>query len=202
MVGRGPNTDTRGLRLAKGYKVVEGIASKLQLKKIIIEAGQRYFKLAYEKNFIQGRNTSQVGAVCLYIACRKEKTPHLLIDFSDVLKVNVYRLGSIYLDLVQKLFLDVPQIDPSLYIHRYCSRLEFDNKKNQVAMTALRLLQSMKRAWISMGRRPNGLCGAAILIAARYHGFKRSITQIVRVVHVCQETIRKRLDEFKGTRTA
>lgn len=26
---RGPNTDTRGLRLAKGYKVVEGIASKL-----------------------------------------------------------------------------------------------------------------------------------------------------------------------------
>jgi hypothetical protein len=29
MVGRGPNTDTRGLRLAKGYKVVEGIASKL-----------------------------------------------------------------------------------------------------------------------------------------------------------------------------
>lgn len=69
-------------------------------------------------------------------------------------------------------------------------------------MTALRLLQSMKRAWISIGRRPNGLCGAAILIAARYHGFKRSITQIVRVVHVCQETIRKRLDEFKGTRTA
>lgn len=100
MIGRGPNTDTRGLRLAKGYKVVEGIASKLQLKKIIIEAGQRYFKLAYEKNFIQGRNTSQVSAVCLYIACRKEKTPHLLIDFSDVLKVNVYRLGSIYLDLV------------------------------------------------------------------------------------------------------
>jgi transcription initiation factor TFIIIB Brf1 subunit/transcription initiation factor TFIIB len=46
------------LRLAKGYKVVEGIASKLQLKKIIVEAGQRYFKLAYEKNFIQGRNTS------------------------------------------------------------------------------------------------------------------------------------------------
>jgi transcription factor IIIB subunit 2 len=60
----------------------------------------------------------------------------------------------------------------------------------------------MKRAWISTGRRPNGLCGAAILIAARYHGFKRNITQIVRVVHVCQETIRKRLDEFKFTNTA
>lgn len=143
-----------------------------------------------------------MAGVCLYIACRLEKTPHLLIDFSDVLKVNVYKLGCIYLKLVERLFLDVPQIDPSLYINRYCSRLEFDTKKNQVAMTALRLLQSMKRAWISTGRRPNGLCGAAILIAARYHGFKRNLSQIVRVVHVCQETIRKRLDEFKFTNTA
>lgn len=60
----------------------------------------------------------------------------------------------------------------------------------------------MKRAWITTGRRPNGLCGAAILIAARYHNYKRNITQIVKVVHVCEETIRKRLDEFKHTRTA
>jgi transcription factor IIIB subunit 2 len=60
----------------------------------------------------------------------------------------------------------------------------------------------MKRAWICIGRRPNGLCGAAILIAARYHGFKRNINQIIKVVHVCEETIRKRLDEFKTTQTA
>lgn len=81
-----------------------------------------------------------MAGVCLYIACRIEKTAHLLIDFSDVLKVNVYKLGSVYLNLVQRLYLDMPQIDPSLYINRYCSRLEFDNKKHQVAMTALRLL--------------------------------------------------------------
>lgn len=107
-LGPGFSQDSRGLRLAKGYKLVEGIASKLTLKKVIIEAGQRFYKLAYEKNFIQGRNTNDVAGVCLYIACRKEKTPHLLIDFSDVLKVNVYKLGSIYLELVQRLFLDVP----------------------------------------------------------------------------------------------
>lgn len=147
----------------------------------------------------------EVGAVCLYLACRKETfdpPPVLLIDFSDVLRVNVFKLGSVYLELLQKLFIEVPQIDPSLFIHRFCARLEFEGKKNQVAMTAIRLMQSMNRAWITTGRRPNGLCGAAILIAARYHGFKRSINQIVRVVHVCQETIRKRLDEFKDTRTA
>ncbi|CDW72004.1 transcription factor iiib 90 kda subunit [Stylonychia lemnae] len=195
-------SDSRTLRLSKGYKVVDGIASQLGMSQYIVEAGQRFFKLAYEKNFIQGRNTRHVAAVCLYIACRKEKTPHLLIDFSDVLQTNVYILGSVYLKLVQRLFLEVPLIDPSIFIHRFCSKLEFEGKSHQVALTALRLLQTMKRAWITTGRRPNGLCGAAILIAARYHNYKRNIGQIVRVVHVCEETIRKRLDEFKNTRTA
>ena len=52
------------------------------------------------------------------------------------------------------------------------------------------------------GRRPTGLVGAAILIAARYHGFKRTTNQIVQTVHVCDETIRKRLVEFKQTSVA
>lgn len=60
----------------------------------------------------------------------------------------------------------------------------------------------MDRAWISTGRRPNGLCGAAILIAARVLGFKRSTSQIARVAHICEETLRKRLCEFKGTQIA
>jgi len=60
----------------------------------------------------------------------------------------------------------------------------------------------MDRAWITTGRRPNGLCGSAILIAARVLGFRRSTSQIVRVAHVCEETIRKRLSEFKNTNMA
>ena len=60
----------------------------------------------------------------------------------------------------------------------------------------------MDRAWISTGRRPNGLCGAAILIAARVLNFQRSTSQIVRVAHVCEETLRKRLTEFKQTNMA
>ena len=85
LTGPGFNGDSRRLRLAKGEKMVEGIASKLSLRTLIVDAGKRYYRLAFEKNFIQGRNTNEIAGVCLYIACRREKTPHLLIDFSDVL---------------------------------------------------------------------------------------------------------------------
>jgi len=57
----------------------------------------------------------------------------------------------------------------------------------------------MKRDWITEGRRPAGLCGASILIAARFHGFNRTINQIINVVNVCDETIKVRLREFAKT---
>ena len=157
---------------------------------------------------MQGRNTSHVVAAAMYIVCRKEKTPHLLIDFSDELQVrlaqqiNLYTLGSCYLKLVKFLHFEMQPIDPSLFIHRFSAKLEFGEMQSKVTDTALRLLQRMKRDWMCHGRRPTGLVGAAILIAAKYHGFKRTTNQIVKTVHVCDETIRKRLVEFKQTSVA
>jgi len=131
----------------------------------------------------------------------REKTPHLLIDFSDLLQTNVFPLGQTFLKLVRSLPLPlpspaststtagaagaagaaaagadaagraaaesiratasslsqthplsplcccgaqvrllnitVPLIDPSLYIHRFASKLEFEEQTHGVAMTAV-----------------------------------------------------------------
>lgn len=40
-------------------------------------------------NFIQGRRTEHVAAVCLYSACRKERPCRvMLIDFADKVQVS------------------------------------------------------------------------------------------------------------------
>ena len=38
--------------------------------------------------------------------------------------------------------------------------------------------QRMRRDWIQTGRRPAGICGACLLIAARVHGFRRSTAEV------------------------
>ena len=68
-----------------------------------------------------------------------------------------------------------------------------------VANSALRLVQRMQRDWMQTGRRPAGICGAALLIAARLHGFKRTQKEIIQVVKICDVTLRKRLNEFEDT---
>lgn len=75
----------------------------------------------------------------------------------------------------------------------------FKEKSNEIQMTALRLVSRMKRDWMHAGRRPSGLCGAALLVSARLHGLHCSIKDVIKVVKVCETTIRKRLNEFGDT---
>jgi transcription initiation factor TFIIIB Brf1 subunit/transcription initiation factor TFIIB len=54
-----------------------------------MKAAGQVFKLAVGLNFIQGRRTKTVAAVCLYIACRRQDgNTVMLIDLADVLMVS------------------------------------------------------------------------------------------------------------------
>ena len=165
------------------------------------DAAQRWYTLAFTNNFTKGRKAQYVVACCLYIVCRLEKSSHMLIDFSDILSINVFTLGQTYLKLMHLLKVRMPNIDPTIYVHRFAKHLEFGSEQNKVAKDALRLIQRMNRDWIVQGRRPSGICGAALILAARMNNFRRSVREVVYVVKVTDLTIHKRLQEFKETRS-
>lgn len=77
------------LTLSSGKRYIGQLAGALNIPQSISDAGNQIFKLAVANNFIQGRRTKSVAAVCLYIACRRqESNQHMLIDFSDILMVR------------------------------------------------------------------------------------------------------------------
>ena len=163
---------------------------------------RRFYSLALQKNFLYGRRQMHVVAVVLYIVCRLEKSPHLLIDFSDACQVNVYKLGHCFLQCIRVLNIQMPIIDPSLYIHRYAQQLDLGEKVNNVIHTALRTVTRLKKDWIHFGRRPDGVCAAALLIASRAHGFHKSQSEIAALFRVADSTIKTRLIEFRATPAA
>ncbi|KAF0419075.1 transcription factor TFIIIB complex subunit brf1 [Gigaspora margarita] len=199
---RHSSLDSREQTIANGRRQIQALATALRLSDHLMEAAQRYFNLAITNNFIQGRKTQHVIAACLYIVCRTEKTCHMLIDFSDILQVNVFTLGSTFLKLVNTLHLVLPLIDPSIYITRFASMLEFGEETGRVANDAARLCQRMERDWMQTGRRPAGICGACLLIAARMNNFRRSVKEVIAVVKTADITIKRRIEEFRETPTA
>ncbi|KAM6906589.1 transcription factor IIIB 90 kDa subunit [Lycodopsis pacificus] len=194
--------ESRAQTLQGGKRQIQQLGSQLQLNQHCLDTAFNFFKMVVSKHLTRGRKTEHVIAACLYLVCRTEGTPHMLLDLSDLLQVNVYILGKTFLLLARELCINAPAIDPCLYIPRFAHLMEFGMKTHEVSMTALRLVQRMKRDWMHTGRRPSGLCGAALLVAARMHKFRRTVKDVISVVKVCQTTLRKRLTEFEDTPTS
>ncbi|KAE8350652.1 hypothetical protein BDV28DRAFT_138726 [Aspergillus coremiiformis] len=202
---RGGGAESREITEQNGNRYINQLSRALIIPESATKAAGQVFKLAVGLNFIQGRRTKTVAAVCLYIACRRQDgNTVMLIDFADVLMINVFKLGRTYKALLEELriggnvFLMNP-IDPESLIYRFAKQLEFGTATMQVASEAVRIVQRMNRDWMTTGRRPAGICGAALILAARMNNFRRTVREVVYVVKVTEITISQRLNEFSAT---
>ncbi|KAI8354185.1 hypothetical protein BD560DRAFT_407830 [Blakeslea trispora] len=202
LFGRNRGREGQEQSIENGRVKISSLAHATRLPERYREAAQRYYNLAVVNRFTRGRRSDHVAAVCLYAVCRTEKSSHMLIDFSDILQVNVFTLGATFLKFCRVLNLTLPHVDPSLYISRFAAALDFGDYTHRVAQDAVRIAQRMDRDWITSGRRPAGICGACLLIAARMNGFRRTTREMIYVVKVSDVTIEKRLSEFNQTESA
>ncbi|CAD5314089.1 unnamed protein product [Arabidopsis thaliana] len=93
-------------------------------------------------------------------------------------------------------------VDPSIFIPRFSNKLLKGAHNKQVVETATHIIASMKSNWMQTGRKPSGICGAALYTAAFSHGIKCSKTDITNIVYICEATLTKRLIEFGNTEAA
>ncbi|CBY12764.1 unnamed protein product [Oikopleura dioica] len=197
----------REVTLRKAKESICRLCAELRLPKQHEDEAYNYYRLALNKSFTRGRRAEQVYASCVYLSCRLNPRQNelMLLDFSQVLKVNVYILGKTFLKLSQELNITPHMLDPVFYIHRFAHQLGFGDsgtKNKEVMETSNRIVQRMNRDWMTEGRRPAGICGAAFVIAARMHGFRCNIEDITKVFKIGPNTIRKRLHEFGATPSA
>ncbi|TBT96545.1 transcription initiation factor IIIB, partial [Hamiltosporidium magnivora] len=178
---------------------IRSICVSLGLSDDHVSSSFRWYKLSLQHNLTKGRSLLYTLSAVIYITCRQEKTPHLLIDFSVLLRIDVFKIGRTFLKITNLLNIKVPLIDPSLYLPRFVNKLKMSEK---VLCLANRIVSRMKRDWIVVGRRPNNLCGASLVVAGRILDEVRGISEVARIVHVSVVTIKKRLKEMAATASA
>ncbi|KAF2096962.1 hypothetical protein NA57DRAFT_77212 [Rhizodiscina lignyota] len=210
----GPS-NSREMSLKAGREEIYRLADALGI------AGHRdhavgLYGLASTNSFTQGRNVRAVAAICLYFCCRTRDPDNkvLLMDFAERIKYNVFRLGNVYKEFCNKMYLNpnaidkdhapdkIPQVEIEPLVRRFCRRLEFGTYTSRVAEDACKILSRFDRDWMVSGRRPAGLVGACIILAARMNNYRRSVREIVYIVRATDQTVAKRLEEWKRTRSA
>lgn len=179
---------------------IRSICQKLSLGLEHSECAFRWYKLCLQHSLSKGKSILYTLSACIYLTCRQEGTPHLLIDFSNELRIDLFKIGKVFLKIRNLLGADVQLIDPSLYMHRFVSQLKFKNK--EILNFSMLLISRMKKDWILEGRRPNNSCGAALLIASRIFNEERTLFEVAKVVHASVMTINKRLEEIMETESS
>lgn len=199
-------SEDREKSIREARSLMQGYAQQLNVSESLVTAGTQVFKLASGANFIQGRTLASVAAVCLYAACRAEPPCKvMLIDLADLVQLNVFKLGRIFKKLNEVVPIGndglIP-VYPEDLIWRFATKMEFHQETAKVAEDAVRLVKRMSRDWMVMGRRPSGICGACLLMAARMHNFRRTVREVVYIVKVTNHTIQNRLQEFNFTESS
>ncbi|KAI0409024.1 hypothetical protein F4802DRAFT_547410 [Xylaria palmicola] len=199
--------DNRDKTIREARNMMWGFKSRLRnITESAVESAIMIFKLVLNENWLQGRGMDKVVPVCLYAACRREdKCDIMLIDFAELVHINVYELGHVFKDLSNIYSFqnnNVRSIIPEDLMMRFAEKLDFGEFTNKIAADATRLCQRMGRDWMVVGRRPSGICGACLLMAARMWNFRRTVREIVYVVKVTTHTIEQRLDEFTVTESS
>ncbi|KAK2066735.1 hypothetical protein P8C59_000524 [Phyllachora maydis] len=189
-------------------QLISQFARQLRLSDALAESGFRYYKDAsLEFNFVQGRTKNQVAAMCLYAACRSdERCKIMLIDLADLIRVDVYLLGQDFKRFLWSYDKDhrpfTRPLDMEDLIFRFANRLEFGRDTNKVAASAIRIARRMQYDEMTHGRKPAGICGAALIMAARAHNYRRTVREVVYIAKVTMHTLYSRMEEFSNVPSA
>lgn len=216
---------SRERTLAQTRKRLAAMANALRLPTHHVDVAHRLYTMATQRGFHRGRRREQVDAAVMYCACRLGETPHMLMDIAEIRPMDLFAMGRCARHLTRLLDLQLPLVDPSMYIERYASQLlrlvhsKPSSKETQkthvsqshdalhnvqqltthkVATEALRLIARMRRDWLITGRRPTGICGAALMAVVHKFDLNCSQREMAQLVHVCEETLRFRITELKN----
>ena len=83
---------------------------------------KRYYNICNNKNFSKGRSSLLLSATILYTICRLNKFPIFLMDFADLTKINMYKIGLSYIKLVKLLNIQIEIMDPALILQSLLSK--------------------------------------------------------------------------------
>lgn len=196
----GPSTHARpSMEVARRHML--NIARAVEMTDEHVEMALGIYKLAVNMNVVSGiRDT--VLCACLYAVCRREHLPHVIYDFSSECQVRPQAILSQMRFICQETHTEVPVVDPACLVQRFADYLDLGSATPHVLICALKLLRVMREDWIACGRRPMGVCAAALVAACCLLGVPRTADQICGVVRLTAGTIMRRLNEFSSTPAA
>lgn len=177
------------------------LSRSMEIDPVTMEVALGIYTSALRSHVVSGTR-SVILRACLYAACRRQRTTHIIYDFAEPNGDSVHSILAHMKVICEGTKTEVPVLDPSVLVQRLAEQMDLGDHTADVVVCALKVLRAMRDDWIACGRRPMGVCTAALLVGCYVFNVPRTPEQVCGMARLTSNTISKRLIEFSATPAA
>jgi transcription initiation factor TFIIB len=172
---------------------MERLSSQLGIPRDVRETAALMYRKALAKRLVRGRSIESVVASSVYLACRIHRIPRRLDEVVAVTNVSRKQIGYAVRLIVSRVNIDVPLASAKDLIPRLSSDLHLEGR---TAKKATEIIKTAEERFVTIGKDPGGIAGAALYIAGIIEEDRRTQREIANVSRVTEVTIRNRYKEL------
>jgi len=180
--------------LAQAMTELDRLSDKISAPAAVKEKAALIYRKALDEGLVRGRSIAAIAAASLYASCRITGTPRNLREISRASLVKKKDVARCYRLLLRKLGIHMPIADPLIYITKIAQRSDVPG---YVQALAVKILNKAKAKHVSAGKDPMGLAAAALYIACKQSGEKKTQKEIADAAGVTEVTVRNRFKNLK-----
>jgi len=172
---------------------LQRLSSQLGIPRDVRETAALIYRKALMKKLVRGRSIESVVAASIYLACRIHRIPRPLDEIVLETSVNRKQVGFAVRLIVSRVDIDVPLPSAKDLIPRLSSDLLLEGR---TVRKATEIINQAKESYVTIGKGPGGIAGAALYIAGILEDDRRTQREIAEVSRVTEVTIRNRYKEL------
>jgi len=185
--------DARTRNTILAMSILNELTTKLNLPKDVKNMVLYYYGKLTAKKSIRRERVKPVVAALIYITSRLAGFPRPLDTISKVSGLKKKDINKAYKMLKENLKLVVPVLDPEKFVLMFGRELGLSG---ETIRKGIDILKQVKESGVNIGRDPAGIAAAAIYIATKLTGEKRTQKRVSDVAGVTEVTVRNRYREI------
>jgi transcription initiation factor TFIIB len=170
------------------------LKNSLGLSEMIIDRAKYVIREVNKNGLVRGRTHTTIVAAAVYIACRETENPRPLHYIATIANVKRKILAKYCRTLMNKLYLNLPTIDPSKCIIKLADTINANEKAKRLASV---MMNEIVNKGISAGKNPMAIAACILYICCRRAGYRTSQVSIAKAAGITDVTLRNRFREVK-----
>ena len=191
--GRIVPKDAKTRNTVLAMSILNELASRLHLPRNTRDTVLEYFRRLSGRRAIRRERVAAIVAALVYLASRLTGIPRPLDKVAKVSGVKKKEISKAYRMIRDELRIAVPVPDPEKFVISFGRELGLSG---ETISKAIDIIRKAKQKGVSIGRDPAGIAAAALYIATRLSGEKRTQKAVAGVAGVTEVTVRNRYREI------